>query len=1085
MNISFSENSIDDIVKSGRLTPYVHFILIAIVSSLLFRAVDLTKLITWAGLVIAIESVRLIFNFSFFISKLPSQKYMFLLSSLYILQGLAWGLGIVYFSEFVSIRHEMFLILIAGGICAAAVVFLSSILILYFLFSLSLLGPTIIYQFSKGDPFSNTLAICCIIYIAVMTMAAISVKHSYLRLQKTKSHLSKQVSLIESIYNSVSDISFITCDMSDDNYKILSYSSASEEIFGLNKEEIIGKPLSDIFNADAYGSCEDMLEKTKSGKPIRGEINLVKGIGLIYNLSFSIYPLLSEKGEVDAALIIATDISQNRHTEEALVDSEEKFRNIIESSPMGMYMYQLDPKGRLVLIEANLAADKITGIDNQKLIGLTLEQAFPGFIETEMPEIYKKVAAKGTSWHTNQIIYKDNKICGTFEIHAFQTSPGKMVAMFTDVADRVNTEKALRKSEERFRDIAFSSSDWIWEFDAAGRFTYLSEGVINVLGYSPSELQGKSFFNLVNPEDAEILRETYILLSSRMQNIVDLESWIVHKYGSLICIQSNGVPIHDSEGNLIGYRGVNKDITEQKRSEERLRQSEERYRTLIETMDEGLVIVNTEEIIIFSNNAACDIFGLPKEKLISSDFSRIVLNHDLSKIYQNIIENRDKGFGKNELTIERLDGQIRHVLISVTQLIDNDGEIFGSFGIFTDVSDLKKAEKEKSELREQLTYAQRMESLGVLAGGVAHDLNNILGPLVAYPDLIKMKLPKDSPILYDISKIQDSAERAAGVVQDLLTLARRGRYDLAPTDLAKIIDSYINSPEFIIMKSKYPNVNLLAQFEDDIPNVVGSEIHLLKIVMNLIVNAMESMPDGGDLTVKLKCEHVEKLVGGFDNIKAGKYIIMSVGDQGLGIDKNDIKRIFEPFFSKKKMGRSGSGLGLAIVYGVVKDHNGYIDIISEINKGSEFVVYFPVVKYKTPVEKKEVVDIRGSEKILIVDDMEEQRELAATILNSLGYDAKPVASGREAVEYLKKESVDVVILDMIMEEGFDGLDTYKEIIKTYPGQKAIIASGFSETDRVREAEKLGVGKYVKKPYNMQILGKAIRDVLSAKETTTV
>ncbi|MCK4814528.1 response regulator, partial [bacterium] len=336
-----------------------------------------------------------------------------------------------------------------------------------------------------------------------------------------------------------------------------------------------------------------------------------------------------------------------------------------------------------------------------------------------------------------------------------------------------------------------------------------------------------------------------------------------------------------------------------------------------------------------------------------------------------------------------------------------------------------------------------MESIGVLAGGVAHDLNNILGPLVAYPELIKMKLPEDSPIRNDISKIEKSAQRASEVVQDLLTMARRGRYEMVPLDLKDLIESYMQSPDFLSLKSKHREVNIRMEFDKALPKAHGSAPHLSKVIMNLVINALEAMPQGGELAVRTEHRYVEKLIGGFDNIDAGEYIVITVSDTGLGIEEKYFKHLFEPFYTKKAMGISGSGLGLAIVYGVIKDHNGYIDVQSKLNQGTDFIVYLPVVETTSTEDREVVVDIRGSEKILVVDDIQEQRELAATLLSSLGYKVEIVPEGKSAVEYLKDNRTDVVILDMIMEEGFDGLDTYKEIIKSYPGQKAIIASGFS------------------------------------------
>lgn len=508
-----------------------------------------------------------------------------------------------------------------------------------------------------------------------------------------------------------------------------------------------------------------------------------------------------------------------------------------------------------------------------------------------------------------------------------------------------------------------------------------------------------------------------------------------------------------------------------------LQESEKNYRSLVENISDGVITTDLNETILFVNESSCKILGYTTSELIGKDIRQIFNKENQNIIIEETKKRIKKKHSKYELTLKRQDGQIIQIFVSAAPLLDSNGNVYGAIGILTDVTNIKKVECEKRELREKLSRAKRMESLGVLAGGIAHDLNNILGPLVAYPELIKMKLPPESPVINDIIKIENSAQRAADVVQDLLTMARRGRYDMIPVDLNEVIDSYLQSPDFFNIRSKSPNVILDIKLDSQLPEVHGSPSHLSKIVMNLVINALDAMPHGGQLVIKTESRNIEKLVSGYDNIKRGRYIILTISDTGVGISEKDYMRLFEPFYSKKEMGRSGSGLGLAIVYGVVKDHNGYIDVQSEVSRGSNFIVYLPEVEIMTVVAKEKIIDIRGSEKILIVDDLAEQRELAASVLSSLGYDVEVAAEGKEAVEYLKNNSVDVVVLDMIMEDNFDGLDTYREIIKNHPGQKAIIASGFSETDRVKEAQRLGVGKYVRKPYNMQKIGMAIREVL--------
>jgi signal transduction histidine kinase/ActR/RegA family two-component response regulator len=439
---------------------------------------------------------------------------------------------------------------------------------------------------------------------------------------------------------------------------------------------------------------------------------------------------------------------------------------------------------------------------------------------------------------------------------------------------------------------------------------------------------------------------------------------------------------------------------------------------------------------------------------------------------------------QHELVIKRKDGGLRTFFVTGAPLFDNENRIMAVSAVFSDVTEFRRAEAEKLELREKLARAQRMESLGVLAGGVAHDLNNILGPLVAYPELIRMRLPADSPILGQLSKIESSALRAVEVVQDLLTLARRGRYEMAPLDLNRVIESYLQSPDHDNLRLRFPAVEVTTELSPDAMPVYGSLRHLHKVVMNLVLNAMEAMPRGGTLHIKTETGFIDRLVSGYDNIECGIYTIFTVGDTGVGIDPKDYKRLFEPFYTRKEMGLRGRGLGLAVVYGVVKDHNGYIDVRSRPGEGSEFILYFPATMDQAKSEIGGVNDIRGAESILVVDDVLEQRELAATVLGSLGYRVHMAADGHDAIEFLKTNSVDVVILDMIMKPEFDGLDTYMGIIELHPGQKVIITSGFSESERIREAESLGVNKYIRKPYTMQKLGKAIREVLGPRAKAT-
>jgi signal transduction histidine kinase/ActR/RegA family two-component response regulator len=386
---------------------------------------------------------------------------------------------------------------------------------------------------------------------------------------------------------------------------------------------------------------------------------------------------------------------------------------------------------------------------------------------------------------------------------------------------------------------------------------------------------------------------------------------------------------------------------------------------------------------------------------------------------------------------------------------------------------------ERKRLERQLFQAQKMEAVGTLAGGVAHDLNNVLSGIVSYPELILMDLPEKSPIKGPIQTIQKSGQKAAAIVQDLLTLARRAVPVNDVVNLNDMVESFVESPEYGNIKKFHPTLEIETSLEPDLLNIVGSPVHLFKTLMNLVSNGAESMGKGGLIRIETVNQALLRTKIGYEKIPAGDYVVLSVADSGIGISTEDIQKIFEPFYTKKSMGRSGTGLGMTVVWGTIKDLNGYVDVQSMPGSGTRFSLYFPATSQKR--FRRDIgasIDAyKGKEKILLVDDVPEQREIGSAMLRKLGYSVHAVSSGEQSIEYVEENPVDLIILDMVMDPGLDGLDTYKEITKRIPAQKAIIASGFSKTERVKGAQQLGVGGYVRKPYTLEKIGMAVRSEL--------
>jgi PAS domain S-box-containing protein len=511
---------------------------------------------------------------------------------------------------------------------------------------------------------------------------------------------------------------------------------------------------------------------------------------------------------------------------------------------------------------------------------------------------------------------------------------------------------------------------------------------------------------------------------------------------------------------------------------QKLQESEGKYRNILESIEDGYFEVDLAGNFTFFNESTSKILGYEKNEMLGMNNRQYMDEKNAQKVYQafNTVYSTGKPTKSLDWKLIRKDKTECFVETMISLIKDKNGEPVGFRGIVRNISDRKRAEEERKRLVAQLHQAQKMEAIGTLAGGVAHDLNNVLSGLVSYPELILLDLPKDSRLRKPVLTIQKSGEKASAIVQDLLTLARRGVAISEVVNLNHIISDYLVSPEYQNMQASHPGVDIEVHLTPSLLNILGSPVHLSKTVMNIITNAAEAMPEGGTIQISTSNRYLDVPIRGYDDIEEGDYVTLMVSDDGIGISPEDIDRVFEPFYTKKVMGRSGTGLGMAVVWGTVKDHKGYIDIQSALGKGTSFTLYFPVTRKALDLEthQKTIQHVMGNgESVLVVDDVEEQREIASEMLSKLGYSVATVSSGEEALVYLKSKEADLLILDMIMDPGIDGLDTYKRVIQLHPDQKAIIASGYSETDRVKEAQRLGAGSYVKKPYTIEKIGIAV------------
>jgi two-component system, cell cycle sensor histidine kinase and response regulator CckA len=525
------------------------------------------------------------------------------------------------------------------------------------------------------------------------------------------------------------------------------------------------------------------------------------------------------------------------------------------------------------------------------------------------------------------------------------------------------------------------------------------------------------------------------------------------------------------------------EIAGRKHIEKALKESELRYKQLLNHAPAGICEFDllTGKLVSI-NDVLSEYTGYSREDLLSMSALDLLTEESHSQF----IERLDSIFAGEEIpdTVEYKinckNDQEFWALVNAKYVYENETPTRATL-VVHDITERKRAEVEQEKLKAQLHNAQKMEAIGMLAGGVAHDLNNILSGIVSYPELLLLDLPPESPLREPILTMKKSGEKATTIVHDLLTLARRGVATTEVVNINEIISDYLQSHEYRQLLKYHPKVVIKTALETDIMNIVGSPVHLSKAIMNLVANAAEAMTAAGTLFISTENRTIDEPAND-DEIKKGAYVIIKVSDTGVGISSDDMKRIFEPFYTKKIMGRSGTGLGMAVVWGTVQDHKGQIDIQSIEGEGTTVTLYFPATRggLKACDTQKPIEDFLGhGESILVIDDVNEQREIATKMLNRLSYSVKSVSSGEEAVDYMRNNTADILLLDMIMDPGINGFETYKRILNIHPEQKAIIASGYAESKDVKNTLKLGAKVYLKKPYTLEKLGDAVKNELNA------
>ena len=524
---------------------------------------------------------------------------------------------------------------------------------------------------------------------------------------------------------------------------------------------------------------------------------------------------------------------------------------------------------------------------------------------------------------------------------------------------------------------------------------------------------------------------------------------------------------------------VMRDITERKQAEDKLIKNEERLRIAGKVSYDLIYEWDVQNEVLEWFSDVDGFLGYPEGKISGSINAWFDIIHPQDRgSLEKVVGLHQKSTVpiRYRYRIRHHDGTYRHWKDQGQPLLNEKGLPHKWIGVCTDITESKQAEEALRETEEKLTRSRKMESIGLLAGGVAHDLNNVLSGIISYPELMLLDMAPDHKLRNPLERIQDAGRRAAAIVDDLLTVARGVAITKVTFNFNGVVRDYLDSPEFKKTQHYHPTVSVKTLLDEDLLNVNGSPAHVMKALMNLVSNASEAIDGKGNVTLSTMNRYLDRPISGYEDVNRGEYAVLSVSDDGSGISSDDLERIFEPFYTKKVLGRSGTGLGLAVVWNTVQIHEGYIDVKTDAG-GTCFELYFPATRDELPEDALvlPMEDYMGrGERILVVDDEEHQRDICCRMLKTLGYEITAVAGGEEAVAYLRENTVDLVLLDMIMDPGLNGRETFERIVQLHPRQKAVIVSGFSETADVKAVLEMGAGQYVRKPVMLEKLGVAVR-----------
>ena len=776
---------------------------------------------------------------------------------------------------------------------------------------------------------------------------------------------------------------------------------------------------------------------------------------------------------------IIVDITERKKMENALLQSEQLLRSLVDNMLDATLI--LDWNGNVLF--ANNAAARL--VDIEVPVNVTefniRDFLHPEHEQTAFEHLDRVNNDKGGFLWQYKIITKKGRekwveSLGTkIQFNGLSAN----IVNLRDVTERKRAEQALKETVDKYRNIFENAVEGIFQSTPEGRFIDVNPALAHMMGFQTPDEMIRNFTDIahqhyVNPEG----RSEYRALLDKDGVVKGFEAEVYRKDKKSIWISINARAVLNKSGDVLYYEGTVENITERKQYEDSLKSLEELESSILSAIPHAVIGLQARTII-FANESVEAVFGWTPKELIGRN-TRILYRSDeeyeeIGKRFYPVLEKQR--FHREMFDCRRKDGKDILCMVSSAR-IGNDLTDKKIVVIYEDMTERKRTEMEKSHLEAQLRQAQKMEAIGQLAGGVAHDFNNILTAVIGYSNLLKAKMAQDDPLRTYAEHILASAGKAVNLTQSLLAFGRKQVIELKPCK----INTLIKGVEKLLARLLTEDIELRTFISESDPTILADPTQIDQILINLATNARDAMPNGGSMKIEVKLDRIDHaFIESYGYGEIGKYALISVSDTGLGMDSTTKEKIFDPFFTTKEVGK-GTGLGLSIVYGIVKQHNGYINVKSTPGQGTTFHIYLPVVKRPEEEIKPEVIPVRGgSETILIGEDNATVRQLTKEVLEQFGYTVIEARDGEDAIRQFEQsvQTVDLVILDVVMPKK-NGREVY-EVIKTIkPEVKVFFMSGYTAdilTDKGMGEEKLD---YTSKPIAPQELLLKVRTVLDGR-----